>query len=210
MKIEMISKAVICATSPLREKVPEEVSGKREEINFRLVDDETLEVSGYGEWKEVDDQYWYEYDEKNKYQIRTLIVKEGITKISLAGTRMEYVQEIFLPDSVKEIGERAFWGFSNLRRVSFGNGLKKIGKGAFEGCQFLKQAFFKFCPLDGLRAKNQLHLFSFFFLFSLYIFISDTAIHSSAESSRLFILLMPRETLSLFPLIWNSFSFSLI
>ncbi len=128
------------AVSHEREKVPEEVSGKREEINFRLVDDETLEVSGYGEWKEVDDQYWYEYDEKNKYQIRTLIVKEGITKISLAGTRMEYVQEIFLPDSVKEIGERAFWGFSNLRRVSFGNGLKKIGKGAFEGCQFLKQA----------------------------------------------------------------------
>ena len=120
--------------------MPGKVPGKREEINFRLVDDETLEVSGYGEWKEVDDQYWYEYDEKNKYQIRTLIVKEGITKISLAGTRMEYVQEVFLPDSVKEIGERAFWGFSDLRRVSFGNGLKKIGKGAFEGCQFLKQA----------------------------------------------------------------------
>ena len=32
------------AVSHEREKVPEEVSGKREEINFRLVDDETLEV----------------------------------------------------------------------------------------------------------------------------------------------------------------------
>lgn len=122
------------------QNVPEEVSGKQEEINFRLVDDETLEVSGYGEWEEVDDQYWCEYDEKNKYQIRTLIAKEGITKISLAGTRMEYVQEVVLPDSVKEIGERAFWGFRDLRHVSFGNGLKKIGKGAFEGCQFLEQA----------------------------------------------------------------------
>ncbi len=37
------------AVSHDRENVPGKVPGKREEINFRLVDDETLEVSGYGE-----------------------------------------------------------------------------------------------------------------------------------------------------------------
>lgn len=116
------------------------VPDERDEIHFNLVGEDTLEISGHGELKEIHDEYWGEDGEKSKYRIQTLIIKEGITKVSLAGTSMEYVREIFLPDSLKEIDEKAFGGFDHLRQVSFGNGLKRIGKDAFESCCFLEQA----------------------------------------------------------------------
>lgn len=122
------------------ENEPAAVPDEPDEIRFNLIDEETLEISGHGELKEIDHEYWCHDGEKNKYRIRTLIVKEGIIKVSFAGTSMEYVQEVFLPDSLKEIDEGAFGGFGHLRRVSFGNGLKRIGKGAFASCCFLEQA----------------------------------------------------------------------
>lgn len=64
------------------------------------MDDETLEISSFREVREIDDQYRYGDGEKNEYQNRTLIVKEGIIKLLLAGTKMEYMQEVFLPDSL--------------------------------------------------------------------------------------------------------------
>ncbi len=59
------------------------------------MDDQTLEISVFGEVREIDDQYWYGDGEKNEYQNRTFIVKEGIIKLSLAGTNWSICSKYF-------------------------------------------------------------------------------------------------------------------
>ena len=46
-------------------------------------------------------------------------------------------REITLPDSVTEIGNRAFHGCKNLLEIRLGNSVRSIGIGAFQGCENL-------------------------------------------------------------------------
>ncbi len=60
------------------------------------------------------------------------------TKITSVGPQsftLTSIEEIILPNSVKEIGDSAFAGLESLNKVTFGNGLTKIGTEAFNKCQ---------------------------------------------------------------------------
>ena len=50
----------------------------------------------------------------------------------------EYVEEVTIPDTVKELGYRCFADCKNLRKVKLGNGLKELCANAFWGCSKLK------------------------------------------------------------------------
>lgn len=71
-----------------------------------------------------------------------LRISEGVTKISsVAGYKNQFLREIVIPSSLKEIKETAFQGSKRLTRVSYSNGvgsLKKISCYAFDGCKRLQ------------------------------------------------------------------------
>ena len=49
------------------------------------------------------------------------------------------VEEIILPDSIKDISEYAFHNLSKLKRINLPQGLKEINKYTFKGCNSLEQ-----------------------------------------------------------------------
>ena len=54
----------------------------------------------------------------------------------LAGNEVE---EIVLPDSLREIGRYIFYGCGNLKKLEFSDSLMQIGCGAFTGCHALEK-----------------------------------------------------------------------
>lgn len=48
------------------------------------------------------------------------------------------VEEIVLPDTVREIGNYIFYGCKRLSKLEFSNGMMQVGSGAFTGCSGLK------------------------------------------------------------------------
>lgn len=97
----------------------------------------------------------------NSQKIRRLIVPTSVTTIGKYAFSNSTLSEITIPETVKEIGERAFNGCTNLTEITIPNGitvipdetfnactilakitlpegLTDIGKGAFSGCKALK------------------------------------------------------------------------
>ncbi len=66
-------------------------------------------------------------------------IPEGVIKIEdCAFLGIEDIKSLTLPESLKVIGERAFFGCSNLREISFSAGTLRIESSAFEGCTGLR------------------------------------------------------------------------
>lgn len=63
----------------------------------------------------------------------------SVTKIGEIAFFLSSVESIVIPDSVTEIGIRAFSGCQNLAEVTLSEGLKTIGENAFLGCTALKE-----------------------------------------------------------------------
>lgn len=105
-------------------------------IQYEVINGDTLVISGNGETEEA-----IKYGkEVKKSQIKKLIIKEGITKITPLGIgKFEYVREIVLPDSLTEIGDTTFAGCYKLKKVRFGKGLQVIGYSAFASCISLEE-----------------------------------------------------------------------
>ena len=95
---------------------------------------------------------------KSKVPFRHLIIDDGIDSIGSRNfIRMDCLEEVTLPPSVKTIGEAAFLQCDNLRRISFSDGLISIGEDAFRYCSFTElvlpktvesigRAAFMLCP----------------------------------------------------------------
>ena len=71
-----------------------------------------------------------------------VVVPEGIEVIgprafSSDGGRNAIMETVTLPSTIKEIGESAFHGKTNLKEIRFPEGLQKIDSGAFYGCRSL-------------------------------------------------------------------------
>ena len=62
---------------------------------------------------------------------------------SISGQRVEQIETISFPYSIKSIGVGAFFGCSNLTSVTFGTGIERIGAGSFLGCTSLTFVRFK-------------------------------------------------------------------
>lgn len=105
-------------------------------IQYEVINGDTLVISGNGETEET-----IEYGkEVKKSQIKKLIIKEGITKITPLGIgKFESVREVVLPDSLTEIGDATFAGYYKLKKVRFGKGLQTIAYLAFASCISLEE-----------------------------------------------------------------------
>ena len=70
--------------------------------------------------------------------IQTLRLGYGIEYIQVGCFRGTNIEELILPDSVINIGEEAFLGCQELKKVKFGKKIKSIEKGAFANCEKLR------------------------------------------------------------------------
>lgn len=116
-------------------------------------DDGTLTIRGQGDMWDYKESTppWYGMPVKN------VVIEDGVTRIgagalpidgaiavSIGGTVAEIgdyafsgcirLTSIVIPDSVKRIGERAFYACVALQDVTLGNGVAEIGDGAFLSC----------------------------------------------------------------------------
>lgn len=75
--------------------------------------------------------------------IEKLIISEGIEELWQSSfAQSEYLREIYLPDSLTAVPDRAFSGCTQLESVRFGNNLLSIGDGAFSDCDTLQTVRF--------------------------------------------------------------------
>ena len=88
------------------------------------------------------DQYTYEAEEigslNRDWKVKKAYIDEGFTTIGDYAFWGSSVEEVYLPNSLTNIGESAFDGCSNLKRISLPNSLTNIGDYAFDGCSNLK------------------------------------------------------------------------
>ncbi len=107
-------------------------------ITYRLLDDETLVVSGGGELARIKKTYVVDDELGCRYKIRKVIIEEGITKVTTMQD-MTYLEEVVLPDSVTELGEDVFSGCESLRRITIPTSLKKWDPAILEDCSMLRE-----------------------------------------------------------------------
>lgn len=121
---------------------PSSVVYAEDTVRYEVIGGDTLVVSGTGETGSIVD--FNEKIEKKeqrvkKSNIRTLIIKEGITKISSQRDCLPHLEKIVFPDSLVEIDEYAFSDSNCLKEIVFGKNLMKVGEDAFAGCENLRQ-----------------------------------------------------------------------
>lgn len=90
-----------------------------------------------------------------------VVIPEGVKRIggnpdnSIFEDTETEIKSVVIPDSVIEIGERAFYTCLQLEEVMMGNGVKKIGQEAFAGCFKMKTIHLSDSLQEiGLRAFN--------------------------------------------------------
>ena len=82
-------------------------------------------------------------------------INEGIVGIADSSIHGE-INELYLPDSLKHIGDNAFALNKDLRRVDFGKGLLSIGKDAFYNCSELYEVHIpKHMPWYNVSISNR-------------------------------------------------------
>ena len=83
----------------------------------------------------------------NDADVEEVIFAEGTKYIpgNICWNRVEStsLKRIVIPESVKEIGERAFQNCSGIEEITFGKDIRKIGRSAFRGCNGLKRIEFQ-------------------------------------------------------------------
>ncbi|MBR3953421.1 MAG: leucine-rich repeat protein [Oscillospiraceae bacterium] len=102
---------------------------------FWSVDKEgTLTISGEGAMKNYSS--WYDTRPWENYEVKTLVIKEGITHIgNYSFYEMRNITgELVIPDSVTSIGSNAFYNCYGFTSLKLGSSLKSIGNSAFYNC----------------------------------------------------------------------------
>ncbi len=113
---------------------------------FWYYDEETstLTIAGTGPMYDYDEVAapWFAYGSEI-HNIRKLNIEDGITYIGkCAFSRLgRIVYDVYIADSVTEIGERAFYYSDAVGHLRLSNKLEKIGDYAFAGCDQLGQQF---------------------------------------------------------------------
>ena len=96
----------------------------------------TLTLSGKGDMPEFN--WLYEPPWKGlKSNIKTVVVKEGVTSISDEAFKEANLTTLTLPVGLRRIGNSAFTSCGNLTAVKFQTGLIEVGDNAFSSCSKL-------------------------------------------------------------------------
>lgn len=122
--------------------VPTSVSYAEDTVRYEVIGGDTLVISGTGETGSIvdfNDKIKNKKEKVKESNIRTLIIKEGITKISSQRSDLPHLKKIIFPDSLVEIEEYAFSSNNCLEDIVFGKNLRKVGEDAFARCENLKQ-----------------------------------------------------------------------
>jgi len=109
-------------------------------IQWTLVTDGTLTVSGIGAMDDWDYSPWYSHRD----DIQKIIVTEGITRIGSGAFAdcNSIMGELPIPKSVKEIGDGAFSGWKGtIGSLVIPDGIERIEDFAFYGCSGVSGAF---------------------------------------------------------------------
>ena len=86
---------------------------------------DTLEASGWGAFSGT--------------EFKTVEFETGVTKVPDDILTNSDVEEVILPDTVKEIGARSFWGCKSLKSISLPEGLETLGQYCFRDCEGLEE-----------------------------------------------------------------------
>lgn len=118
-------------------------------FNFRRIIPECIhnfEISSKNPYYMCKNGILYTKDEKTillcppGYKKEELKIEEGVENISFnAFANCKSLRTLILPDSLSFLGDTAFYGCDNLKKIDFGNGVKCIGFGqyVFESCKSL-------------------------------------------------------------------------
>ena len=122
-------------------------------LTFTISTDGTMTISGTGEIKDFDGSEsapWHNYFDLTEYStgyeyssvyapdfVKKIVIEEGITSIGrYAFSSFDYVTEVVLPESVKIIGDQAFYYCYNLQTIDL-SCVEELKDGAFYECDAL-------------------------------------------------------------------------
>lgn len=99
-----------------------------------------------------DDTAWLNNSQEDFTEVSDILIKykglggyvtipDGLIGIADAFYSNSDVESVVIPDSVKYIGDTAFQQCDNLSCLTFGSGIKSIGKASFFGCESLTELF---------------------------------------------------------------------
>lgn len=83
--------------------------------------------------------YWGSVHPFAEYNIKKVVVNEGVTSIGDFIFNQSSIAEIEIPQSVTRIGKWAFMDCRNLKTVTVPNKVKIIEDGTFDGCKSLRE-----------------------------------------------------------------------
>ena len=66
-----------------------------------------------------------------KSNIKSITLNEGLSNIIQGAFAGTYIEKLYIPGSVKKIGDEAFSTCHNLKEINFGNGVKQLGNYVF-------------------------------------------------------------------------------
>lgn len=105
-------------------------------VNWTLKDG-VLTISGSGNMNDYsyNTTPWYKY----KSDIKSVIIKSGVTSISAYSFLSYNIKSVEIPNSVTTIGEYAFSGCYFLTSIEIPGSVLSFGRGVFSGCASLKK-----------------------------------------------------------------------
>lgn len=106
-----------------------------ENLTWTLDDNGTLTISGEGD---MEDYAWYPPWFNNKFNIKSVVIEEGVTSIGDRALRVCHFTNIAIPDSVTKIGKEAL-ASSDLTSVDIGRNVTSIAEDALMSCDSLAE-----------------------------------------------------------------------
>lgn len=106
-----------------------------ENLTWTLDDNGTLTISGEGD---MEDYAWYPPWFNNKFDIKSVVIEEGVTSIGNKALRLCHFTNISIPDSVTKIGKEGLAG-SDLTSVNIGRNVTSIAEDALMSCSSLTE-----------------------------------------------------------------------
>ena len=91
-----------------------------------------------------------------KKDIKKIVIPESVKRIGdVAFYSCTSLKSIEIPESVNSIGSGAFWNCTSLKSIEIPESVKSIGDKAFIDCTSLEEVIFKGKTMDQVKAMNK-------------------------------------------------------